>query len=49
MRYHLVQPANQPLVIKDQAWFLKCLREILQEEATELSSLHRSFYMLEHK
>ncbi|KAL3145842.1 hypothetical protein ABBQ38_015214 [Trebouxia sp. C0009 RCD-2024] len=47
MTYHLVQPSDTPVVIKDQAWYLGQLQAVMQEH---FSCGHlRAFYMFEHR
>lgn len=47
MEYDLVQGANIPTVIKDQAWYLKQLKAIMDLQAKHHKL--RSFYMFECK
>lgn len=52
MVYHLVQAPAVPLVIKDQAWYLKHLREMLQEGDVDFFSnddVNRAFYLFDRK
>ena len=41
MVYHLVQPVDIPLAIKDEAWFLKHLKEVVNEHFDQT----RAFYL----
>ena len=33
MVYHLVPPTSLPIVIKDRAWYLSCLKGLMDSEA----------------
>ena len=45
MVYHLFQPVGLPTVIKDQAWYLAQLKEVMNLDTERSLSSHRSFYL----
>jgi len=47
MTYQLVQPASLPVIIKDRAWFLCRVKELMGAEAQHTSGPRRSFYLFE--
>jgi len=49
MIYQLVQPTSLPVIIKDRAWFLSCLMELMGAAAQRTPSPRRSFYLFEHQ
>ena len=49
MTYHLVQPPDIAIVMKDRAWFLRHLTAILDCKLEDGESPFRSFYLFDEK
>ena len=50
MTYHLVQPpSSAPIIIKDEAWYLRHLRDIVDLHLKKDPSTYRNFYLFDHK
>lgn len=50
MTYHLVQPpCSPPIIIKDEAWYLKHLKDIIDSHFEQDAATYRNFYLFDHK